>query len=63
MHCHLALLLLLPTSLLVRPLSGGVQDAAARPEPQVTREAVCRWAGTAPVLDGKLDDPAGRTRR
>jgi hypothetical protein len=24
----------------------------------VTREAVCRWAATPPVLDGKLDDPA-----
>jgi lysophospholipase L1-like esterase len=27
-------------------------------EPRATREATCRWAETAPVLDGKLDDPA-----
>jgi hypothetical protein len=32
--------------------------ARAEPEPRVTREAVCRWAATAPVIDGKLDDPA-----
>jgi hypothetical protein len=25
--------------------------------PPVTREAVCRWAATAPKIDGKLDDP------
>lgn len=24
----------------------------------VTREATCRWAGAAPAIDGKLDDPA-----
>ena len=44
MRRYLALFLLLPTPLLVRPLSGGVQDTAGKPEPQVTREAVCRWA-------------------
>ncbi len=27
-------------------------------ETPVTREAVCRWARKAPVIDGKLDDPA-----
>jgi lysophospholipase L1-like esterase len=27
-------------------------------EPRATREASCRWAETAPVVDGKLDDPA-----
>jgi hypothetical protein len=26
--------------------------------PEATREAVCRWADKAPVIDGKLDDPA-----
>lgn len=25
--------------------------------PPVTREAVCRWASSAPKIDGKLDDP------
>jgi hypothetical protein len=32
--------------------------AAPGPEPPVTREAVCRKVATAPVIDGKLDDPA-----
>jgi hypothetical protein len=31
---------------------------ASAPEPSVTREAVCRWVDQAPVIDGKLDDPA-----
>jgi hypothetical protein len=26
--------------------------------PEATRSAVCRWAKTAPKIDGKLDDPA-----
>ncbi len=55
---YVALLLLLPTPLPVQPLTGGGQDAAGKAEPEVTREAVCRWAKTPPVLDGKLDDPA-----
>lgn len=29
--------------------------------PPVTRAAVCRWAEKAPVIDGKLDDPAWTT--
>jgi hypothetical protein len=31
---------------------------SASPELRVTREAVCRRVDTAPVVDGKLDDPA-----
>lgn len=32
--------------------------AAFAADPPVTREAECRWADKAPVIDGKLDDPA-----
>jgi hypothetical protein len=31
---------------------------APEPEPPVTRETVCRKVAAAPVIDGKLDDPA-----
>jgi hypothetical protein len=34
---------------------------APAPEPPVTREAVCYKAARAPVIDGKLDDPAWAT--
>lgn len=33
-------------------------EKGASAEPPVTREAVCRRAEKAPVIDGKLDDPA-----
>ena len=33
-------------------------SAATAQEPPVMREVECRRAGTAPVIDGKLDDPA-----
>jgi hypothetical protein len=33
-------------------------EKSASPEPRVTREAVCRRVDKAPVIDGKLDDPA-----
>lgn len=35
----------------------GVIEQALR-EPPVTREAVCRWVRQAPVIDGRLNDPA-----
>jgi Carbohydrate family 9 binding domain-like len=35
------------------------QPEAAAPD-VVTREATCRWASKAPVLDGRLDDPCWR---
>ncbi len=35
--------------------------AARGAEPPITREADCRWAGRAPAIDGKLDDPAWAT--
>ena len=57
MRRTLGLLLLLISPLLVQTLFGGVQETAGKAGPQVTREAVCRWAKTPPVLDGKLDDP------
>jgi hypothetical protein len=34
------------------------KEKAGPPEPPVTREATCRWVDKAPVIDGKLDDPA-----
>jgi hypothetical protein len=50
----------------VLPL-GGAEPFQPRPRPSLaaqssdgeiaTREAVCRWADAAPVMDGKLDDP------
>jgi hypothetical protein len=42
---------------LLAPIAGA-QNPSGKHEPQVTLEATCRWAKTAPVLDGKLDDPA-----
>jgi hypothetical protein len=38
-------------------LAGFLTSPADDPEPPVTREATCRWADQAPVIDGKLDDP------
>jgi hypothetical protein len=38
-------------------LLGQVSDAVPK-APPATREAVCKWADNAPVIDGKLDDPA-----
>ena len=40
----------------------GRRSAGQEADDVVTREAVCRWATKPPVLDGKLDDRAGRTR-
>ncbi len=34
------------------------KEKSDAPEPPVTREAVCRRVDKAPVIDGKLDDPA-----
>lgn len=37
-------------------VSLGLLLLGAEGDPPVTREAVCRWADKAPVIDGKLDD-------
>jgi len=41
-----------------RGQEAATKEKSASPEPRVTREAVCRRVDTAPVIDGKLDDPA-----
>ena len=38
--------------------ASGPEKKASAPEPPVTREAVCHRVDKAPVIDGKLDDPA-----
>ena len=38
--------------------AGLVGQAAGTDALNVTREATCRWAKVAPVIDGKLNDPA-----
>jgi hypothetical protein len=43
---------------LVIPALASAQEKRAADEPPVTREAACRRISTAPVIDGKLDDPA-----
>jgi hypothetical protein len=42
-------------------LPGPGPSPARGDEPPVTREAVCRWAATAPKIDGALDDPVWKT--
>jgi hypothetical protein len=39
-----------------RPTVKSIQQPSPRGHDLVTRNAVCRWAEQAPVLDGKLDD-------
>ena len=48
-HC-LARLSSIALALLVVPV-------LAEDEPQVTREASCRWAKTPPTIDGRIDEP------
>jgi Carbohydrate family 9 binding domain-like len=51
----------LPIFLLILSAASHVEAAdepATGPEPPVTREATCRKVIKAPVIDGKLDDPA-----
>jgi hypothetical protein len=51
------LVALFPAFLLV-PAVFSADEPATGPEPRVTREATCRRVDEAPVIDGKLDDPA-----
>ena len=39
-----------------RPTVKSIQQPSPRGDDLVTRDAVCRWAEQAPVLDGKLGD-------